>query len=258
MNERWSRIFELLSQLNDMPAASAAFFGLVAVAGLLMGVAPSSQPLLSVVVGSVAGGGEPAPAGAESGGRRGLLFATGFVLGIATIAALIGALFGFLGESLIRAMAGSLALTNLGVAALLGVMGLALLRLIHVPWLRVDARPRAARSFAGAYALGLPFGLSTCPACTPMILPVLGAAAAIGERLLGAALMFTFGLARGLPLVLAGAATGAVAHLRALTPWVPRIERIGGVLLLIAAAFFLYQAAAYAGLAPPVLLGTRL
>lgn len=245
---------DLLTQLNDLPAGSLAFFGVVLLAGLVMGVAPSALPLMSVVVGSVAGRGEPGRA--EGGGRRGLIFAAGFVLGIATIDALIGALFGFLGYALIRALAGSLALTNLGVAALLGVMGLALVRVVHVPWLRIDARPRTVTSFTGAYALGLPFGLSTCPACTPMILPVLGAAAATGEPLLGAALMFTFGLARGVPLLVAGAATGAVGHLRALTPWIPRIERAGGVLVLIAAGFFLYQGAAYAGLVPPLLLAS--
>jgi cytochrome c-type biogenesis protein len=228
----------------------------VLLAGLLMGVAPSSLPLVSVVVGSVAGGGDSS--GAEFGGRQGLIFAGGFVLGIATIDALIGATFGFFGHALIRALAGSLALTNLVIAVLLAGMGLALLRVVHIPWLRIDARPRAITSFAGAYALGLPFGLSTCPACTPMILPVLGAAAATGEPLLGAALMFTFGLARGLPLLLAGAATGAVAHLRSVTLWIPRIERTGGGLVLIVAAFFAYQSAAYAGLVPPLLLPTSL
>lgn len=243
---------DLLTQLNDLPAGSPLFFGIVLLAGLIMGVAPSSLPLISVVVGSVAGGGKPA--GAETGGRRGLVFATGFVLGIATIDALIGALFGFLGYALIRALAGSQALTNLGIGLLLVGMGLALLRVIHVPWLRFDARPRAVTSFAGAYALGLPFGLSTCPACTPMILPVLGAAAATGEPLLGAALMFAFGLARGLPLMLAGVAVGAVSHLRTVTLWIPRVERAGGILVLLAAAFFLHQSAAYAGLVPPLLL----
>lgn len=245
-------MLDLLIQLNEMPAGSLAFFGIVVLAGLIMGVAPSSLPLVSVVIGSVAGGGNPS--GAEAGGRRGLIFAGGFVLGIATIDAFIGATFGFFGSALIRVLAGSLALTNLGIAVLLAGIGLALLRVIHVPWLRVDARPREVTSFTGAYVLGLPFGLSTCPACTPMILPVLGAAAATGEPLLGAALMFAFGLARGVPLLVAGATAGAVSHLRTVTLWIPRLEQAGGILVLLAAGFFAYQSAAYAGLAPPLLL----
>lgn len=240
---------DLLAQFQELPTISLAAFALVAAAGLLMGVAPSSLPLASVVVGSVAGRGtgETAPAA-----QRGLLFAGGFVLGIATVDAAIGGLFGFIGDAVIRVLAGSLAITNLVLAGLLVAMSLALLRVIHVPWLRLQARPREVTSFGGAYALGIPFGLSTCPACTPMVLPVLGAAAATGEAWIGAALLFTFGIARGVPLLVAGAATGAAMRLHRAAFWMPRIERAGGVLLLLVALYFLYQGAAATGVVPPL------
>jgi cytochrome c-type biogenesis protein len=38
-----------------------------------------------------------------------------------------------------------------------------------------------------------------------------------------------------------------------LTLWVPAIERAGGVVLLLATLFFLYQSAVFAGIAPPLL-----
>lgn len=240
---------DLLGQFHTLPVASVAAFALVAAAGLLMGLAPSSLPLVSVVAGWAAGRKTP-EAGPAS--RQGLVFAGGFVLGIATVDAAIGGLFGFTGTVLIRLLAGSLALTNLLIAGLLVVLGLALLRVLRVPWLRLQARARTATSFKGAYALGIPFGLSTCPACTPMVLPVLGAAAATGKAWLGAALLFTFGVARGMPLLLAGAATDAVMRLGVVTRWVRRIERAGGALLLLAAVYFLYQSAAYAGMVPPL------
>lgn len=240
---------ELLAQFHELPTVSLPAFALVAAAGLLMGVAPSSLPLVSVVVGSVAGRGTPE---SKPASRQGLLFAGGFVLGIATIDAAMGGLFGFIGDAVIRALAGSLAITNLVLAALLVAMGLALLRVIHVPWLRLQARPREVTSFGGAYALGIPFGLSTCPACTPMVLPVLGAAAATGEAWVGAALLFTFGIARGVPLLIAGAATGAAMRLHRAATWVPRIERAGGALLLLVALYFFYQSGTYAGVVPPL------
>jgi hypothetical protein len=37
-----------------------------------------------------------------------------------------------------------------------------------------------------------------------------------------------------------------------LTPFVPAIERVGGIVLLLAALFFLYQSAVYFGFAPPI------
>ena len=62
----------------------------------------------------------------------------------------------------------------------------------------------------------------------------------------------TFGIARGVPLLIAGAATGAAMRLRGVTAWVPRIERAGGALLLLVAAYFLYQSAAATGMVPPL------
>jgi len=239
---------EILGQLQEISAASPAAFALAMLAGLVMGVAPSSVPLMSVVVGSVAGQTE---AKTPTGVRRALLFSVGFVLGMATVGAAIGGLFGFLGSVVIEVLVGYLSVTNLVVAALLAGIGLALLRLVQVSWPRLPVSPRPVNSFGAAYALGVPFGLSTCPACTPMVLPILGAAAATGEAWLGAALLFMFGLARGVPLLAAGTATGAAKHVHRLAPLVPKLERAGGVLLLLAALYFGYQSAAYAGWVPP-------
>ena len=241
-------MMDFTAWLEQVSPASPLAFGLVALAGLIMGVAPSSLPLFSVVMGTMAARRE---SGEEATKWQSLSFPSGFVLGIASVDTVVGALFGFLGMVVIQALAGSLALTNLGIGLLLVVIGLALLRLIRVPGLRLGVEPRTAASFGGGYLMGIPFGLSTCPACTPIVLPVLAAAAATGKPWLGAALPFTFGLARGLPLIVAGAATGAVKHMRKLAPLVPRIERVGGVLVLIGAAFFFYQSAVHAGLAPP-------
>jgi cytochrome c-type biogenesis protein len=234
--------------LDQVSVSSPLAFGLVALAGLLMGVAPSSLPLYSVVVGTMAARRDQGPAGYW----QTFSFPSAFVLGIATVDAVAGALFAFVGMVVIQALAGSLAITNLVIALVLAVIGLALLRIIRVPGLGLDAEPRTATSFGGAFALGIPFGLSTCPACTPMVLPVLAAAGATGNPWLGAALLFTFGVARGLPLIAAGAATGAVKHMRRTAAMVPRIERAGGVLVLLAAGYFFYNSAVSAGLTPLV------
>lgn len=238
---------QLLDQVAD---ATPLAFLLVILAGLTMGVAPSSLPLFSVVAGWVAGRGStheaPRPTILAS-----LVLTAGFVLGIASVDAVMGAIFALVGYGAIRAFAANAVIMNFLVAGLLVVIGLALLRLIRIrlPVLRPSAKP--AQSFVGAYLLGIPFGLSTCPACTPMVLPILGAAAVTGNPLLGAALLFVFGLARGVPLILAGTAVGGLTQVRRLSSWVPKFERAGGMLLLLAAAYFLYQGVAGLGFAPP-------
>lgn len=99
----------------------------------------------------------------------------------------------------------------------------------------------------GSFLLGLPFGLSTCPACTPLLLPVVAAAAGSADPFMGAVLMATFGIARGVPIVIAGSLAGAATQFprtRHLTRWV---ERAGAMLMFAAAAYFIYQAFYYAG-----------
>ncbi len=229
-------------------------FLLVALAGLLIGVAPASLPLYSVLLGSLAGrAGEGERSVRPSAGqRRGFLVPLGFVLGIATADALLGALFALSGTLIIRLLTGYLSLLNLLLAAILAVSGLVTLRLVRLPWIRLAGRAPGASSFGGAYVLGIPFGLSTCPACTPLTLPILFAAGATGVVWLGALLLFVFGMSRGLPLLLAGWSADSLARLRPLARLLVTIEYGGGVLLLLAAAYFAYQSAVLAGLAVPL------
>ena len=239
---------ELISLLQQVPAMSLLMVGVVVLSGLLMGVAPSSLPMFSVIIGYVAG-----PSGERAAQQRwrGLLLSSGFVLGMATVDAAIGGLFGFLGFVVISVLTSYLLVTNLFLAGLLVFLGLVLLRKIRIRFPVLRPAPLRADSFASAYALGIPFGFAACPACTPMIFPILGAAAATGEPWLGAVLLFVFGLARGVPLLLAGTATGTVKHVRRFATWVPAIERASGSLMLLASLYFFYQAAAYAGFATP-------
>jgi cytochrome c-type biogenesis protein len=220
--------------------------GLVVLAGLLVGIAPSSFALLSVAAGLAAGH-------SEAGKQRIAAYwlAAGFAFGIATTDAAIGALFGLVGFAVMHVLANYLALAYALLAALLTLTGLALLRVVHVtiPVLAPSIRP--ARTFLGSYLLGLPFGLSTCPACTPLMLPIVLAAASTADPVLGGVLMFTFGLARGVPIIVAGAVTGKLSRMRQTNAFVRGVERIGGGLLLVAALFFLYQAAVYAGWLAP-------
>jgi cytochrome c-type biogenesis protein len=226
------------------PATPLAF-GLVMFAGLIMGLAPSSLPLMGVVVGFASG--EPSP-GDRS---RGFRLALGFVLGLASVDSAIGGLFGALGFVVIAFLARYLALTNLLIALMLLLLGLALLRAIRIRIPVLRPMLRRAETPVGAYALGIPFGLSTCPACTPVLLLVLAAAATTGSPVLGAALLFTFGLARGFPLLVAGMALGAARRVESMAHWVPVVERIAGILLLGGALYFLLRSAEFAGWLSP-------
>ena len=230
-------LLENIGTLTPLAVAS------VALVGIVVGIAPSSFPLISIASGLGAG----AESGADHGRHRSLWLSLGFVLGIVTVDTALGALFGLAGFAVMGAILPWLAPTFALMAAVLGFIGLALLRVVRVRIPVLTPAPRLPATFASAYLLGLPFGLSSCPTCTPLLLPVLGAAALGADPLLGAALMLSFGLGRGVPVVIAGGVTGTLRRL--LRSWilVEWFERIGGVLLLFAAAWFAYQALYYAG-----------
>lgn len=241
-------MIDLNSQMQDIAALTPFTVALAALAGLVVGVAPSSFPLISVATGFAA-----AQGATESGKLRigGLRLSIGFVLGIATVDAGLGALFGLAGFAVMRVLASYLAVAYFLLAVILIVAGLVLLRIIHIviPALAPSTKP--TRGFVSSYLLGLPFGLSTCPACTPLLFPVAVAAAGTADPLMGAVLMATFGLARGIPIVVAATIAGSLAtfrHTRRFTLWA---ERIGAALMLAAALYFLYQAALYAGWLKP-------
>lgn len=232
--------------LQTITALTPFAVGAVVLAGLLVGIAPSSFALLSVAAGLAAGQSK-----IDKPRIAGLWLSAGFALGIATTDAVVGALFGLAGFAVMRVLASFLALAYALLAVFLIVTGLALLRFIHVAIPMFAPSIKSARTFLGSYMLGLPFGLSTCPACTPLLLPVVLAAATTGDPVMGAVLMFTFGVARGIPIVVTGTVAGKMFHLRQTRTFIRWVERIGGALMFAAALFFLYQAAIYAGWLSP-------
>jgi cytochrome c-type biogenesis protein len=156
--------------------------------------------------------------------------------------AALGALFGFLGGVVIQFVSRSIIAWNLIVSLLLVGLGLSLLRVVRVRWPALKMTWKKAHTVPGAYALGVPFGLTACPACAPMVLPMLGAAAATGTWWFGAALMFVFGLARGVPLLIVGVSAGFFARLEAVARWIPRVQTAAGGVLVLAGIFFLVEA----------------
>jgi len=242
------RMFGVESLAQEIGSLSLTAVVLMALVGLLVGVAPGSYPLLAAASGLVAG---------QSQGRsphrfRALFLAAGFALGIATVDAIFGALFGMFGFLVLRILSPLMVYAYIALSVVLAFLGLALLRVVRVNLRLLYAAPRPVSSFWAAFLLGLPFGLSTCPACTPLILPVLMTAAGTGDAWMGGILLFVFGLARGIPILAAGAIAGALGGMFKVMFWIRHIERVGGVLLLIAAVAFAYQAGVYANLLPRI------
>ncbi len=144
--------------LQNIDGLTPLTVALVLLAGLIVGIAPSSFPLIAVATGLGAGEGTSATDNAR---MRGFCLSPGFALGIVTVDVILGGLFGLAGFAVLRLLTSALAYVYGLLALMLALTALALWRVIHIviPMLRPSAG--SASTFFGAYALGLPFGLST-------------------------------------------------------------------------------------------------
>lgn len=217
-------------KLSTLQTASPWALLLAALAGLLLAFTPTVLATVPVVMGYVAG---------EPGIRRwkALTRSLAFVLGTATTFGAYGLVFGWAGTELAPLFG-----TNgyLVAGVVLVIVGLAMLGKLRLRAPSVTAPERRVRTLAGAYLLGLPFGLvgSACPCSIPVVLTMLLYAGTTGSALFGAALLFVFALVRGLPLVLAGTFTGLLKDFKALARWQPRLEKVSGLLMVVLGVAF--------------------
>jgi len=77
-------------------------------------------------------------------------------LGIATVDAILGALFGLAGFVVLRVPANFLAIAYTVLGLILAATGLALLRVVRVVIPVLVPSPKPTRTFVGSYLLGLP------------------------------------------------------------------------------------------------------
>jgi cytochrome c-type biogenesis protein len=172
---------------------------------------------------------------------RGLALSAVFVLGMSLVFATIGALAGLIGHALI---VGEWAYYI--VAAICVVIGLQMLEVINLPVDRLNrllpVRRPERRGVLGALLFGMLFGLVATPCSTPILAAIAAMAATTGNALKGAALLFVYGLGKGMPLLLLGVASGSLAFMRSVSRYTPALTKIGGVGMIGAGAYLVWIA----------------
>lgn len=138
-----------------------------------------------------------------------------FVLGMATATAIMGLLTAVLGW-----VFGQFVTEFLLLLAIIPMfMGLHMLGILPLPvtaWHLHQPRINISRKWyraATAYGAGLVFSLAIAPCATPILLSILALVALQGDPVFGTALMFTYGLGTGLPLLLIGHGFTHLQHL---------------------------------------------
>jgi len=225
----------LAETLRDRPfVALPLLFG----AGLLTSFTPCVYPMIPITAGLLGGAGA---AGRSPRARLGMVAL--YVLGVALVYATLGVIAGLSGSIFGGVSTNKWAL--LIMANLLLVSGLALLDVFSVRatsgLLAWAARFTAERPY-GAFMMGATSGLVAAPCGAPAFAVVLTFVAATGSALLGFTYMLAFSLGMTAVLVAVGVSAGALAALPRSGPWMLGLKRAGGVLLLIMAQYYIFQA----------------
>jgi cytochrome c-type biogenesis protein len=229
---------QLFSALTEAVGGSPllAAGGALAWGGLSVILSPCHLSSIALIVAFI---GEANARSARRAFAPSLLFSLGILVTIAAIGivtASLGRMLGDLGRY------GSYA-----VALVLLVLGLHFLDLVPMPWSQGGLRPTERRGLLAAFVLGLVFGIGVGPCTFAFMAPMLGVAfkVAAGSWLLGAALLFFYGLGHCGVIVAAGTSAGWVQRYLS---WNERsrgslrLRRACGVLVLLAGLYLIYTA----------------
>ncbi|MDZ4168631.1 MAG: cytochrome c biogenesis protein CcdA [Coriobacteriia bacterium] len=214
-------------------------FGIAFLGGLVAGLGPCVLPMIPAVFGYVTG--QVGEAEGKAALVRGLGLSAVFVLGMSLVFAAIGAVAGLIGRALIVD-----SWAYFVVAAICVVIGLQMLGVITLPvdrlnrWIPVKRPER--RGVLGALLFGMLFGLVATPCSTPILAAIAAIAATTGNAAKGAALLFVYGIGKGMPLLLLGVASGSLVFMRSVSRMTPTLTKIGGVGIIAAGAYLVWIA----------------
>lgn len=121
------------------------------------------------------------------------------------------------------------------------VLGLMWAGWVRLPMPSLAMRVKRPTTVLGAFALGIVFSVAVCPVCTPALVVLLGAAAAIASPLFGAVLLLAFALGRAIPILIGAWAFGWLESLSLLTRY-QKVFEIAGAVTLIASGLYMLNA----------------
>jgi cytochrome c biogenesis protein CcdA len=211
-----------------------AAFGAVFLAGVLSSASPCVLATIPLVVGFVGGY-------ADGSRCKAFRYSVSFIMGLSLTFTLFGTAAGVLGT-----MFGTVGGWWYVVAGLIAlVMGGQMMGgyEISLP-IRRDFKPKQA-GLAGAFILGLFFGVVSSPCATPVLVVILTYVATKGKILYGSALLFTYAVGHCLLMLAAGTFTGFVESF-AQSKGVANIslwaKRLGGGIVAVVGAYLIWQA----------------
>ncbi|MCX5716046.1 MAG: sulfite exporter TauE/SafE family protein [Candidatus Omnitrophica bacterium] len=227
---------QFLSNINSYLTQSPV---LAYLAAFLGGISTSFEPCIYTMIPITV-----AFIGSKAGGSklRGFFLSIFYVLGVATTYSALGAFAALSGRLFGQVSANPLVYLLLGNIFIL--MGLSMLGVFTFRFPAAFGRLRPntqGKGFFTIYVLGIVSGLVAGP-CTAAVLAALLSYVATKQNLIyGVSLLFTFSMGMGVLLILVGTSAGVILALPKPGPWMEKVKKGIGWILILLGEYFLVQ-----------------
>lgn len=168
--------------------------------------------------------------------RTAFAFGLMFILGLVLTHVVLGVVAGF-GGRWVQGLLGRE--WGLVLGPLLVLLGASWAGWLRIPLPAIGFRAKRATGLWGAFALGVPFAVAVCPACTPALVVMLGVVAGIASPLLGAAMLLAFALGRAVPIAIGAFALGSLESRPSFAKYLRSADKVGGIVLIVTGLYLL-------------------
>ena len=219
---------------NPLSAIPLLFLG-----GLLTSLTPCVYPMIPITVALVG----QESLGAKATKWRPLLLTLSYVVGLATVYAILGVIAGMSG-SIFGSISSNpwLYFLQANVLVLAGLFMLDVFTFrLPTSTLEWATRVGSGGHYGGAFAMGSVSGLVAAPCGAPVMAAVLTWVTRTQSAVLGFIYLFVFSLGMCALLVVVGVSSGSAARLPRAGVWMMRVKRIFGFVMLGVAEYYLVK-----------------